>query len=158
MAEPTTAFRPFTAERLSGLERQHLTIAGEREGPGIWKVLGLRLEAAEDGSAALVATPGAELTNPNGTVHGGFYGTMLDSCMASAVGTKLTAGWGSTTLEFKVNIIRPIPVGRTVRATGTAQHVGRSTGIAMGEIRDVESDRLYATGSTTCMVFEIEAG
>lgn len=144
---------PVRATGLSGIERQRETIAGRRDGPGIWKVLGFRLSEIEDGKATLLGTPEAEVTNPNGTVHGGWYGTLLDSCMASAVGSRLAAGQGSTTLEFKVNIIRAIPVGRQVRAIGVAQHVGRTTGVATGEIRDAETGRLYATGSTTCMVF-----
>ncbi|OWU83250.1 thioesterase [Oceanicola sp. 22II-s10i] len=146
-----------TAPGMTGVERQQETIAGRRQGPGIWQVLGLRLESAEVGRATLVATPGAELANPGGGLHGGFYGTFLDSCMASAVSSTLAAGQGSTTLEFKVNIIRPIMPGTPVRAIGVAQHVGRSTGIATGEIRGIEDDKLYATGSTTCMVFQIPA-
>ncbi|MGR3320794.1 MAG: PaaI family thioesterase [Pseudooceanicola sp.] len=141
---------------MSGIERQKETIAGRRDGPGIWKVLGLTLESVEHGRATLIATPGKELENPSGGVHGGFYGTFLDSCMASAVSSTLEAGRGSTTLEFKVNIIRPIRAGTPVRAIGTAHHVGRSTGIATGEIRGIDDDRLYATGSTTCMVFDLD--
>lgn len=140
---------------LTGLDRQRQILRGEREGPGIWRLLGLTLEALEDGSASLTATPGEDLTNSNGTVHGGWYGTMLDSCMACAVMTKLAAGSGFTTLEYKVNVIRPVPVGTPVRGTGTTQHVGRSTAIAMGEIRGIEDDRLYATASTTCMIFPL---
>lgn len=141
----------------SGAERQQETIAGRREGPGIWKVLGIRLESSEPGRATLVATPGAELQNPGGGMHGGFYGTILDSCMASAVSSTLAPGQGSTTLEYKVNIIRPILPGTPVRAIGVASHVGRSTGIATGELRGIEDDKLYATGSTTCMLFKIAA-
>jgi len=138
---------------LSGIERQRETGAGRREGPGIWKVLGFRLEAVSEGQAHMLAEPRPEMCNSNGTVHGGWYGTLLDSCMACAIGSKLAAGQGSTTLEYKVNILRSIPMGRIVRATGTAQHVGRSSGVAVGEVRDVETGQLYATGSTTCMVF-----
>ena len=138
----------------SGADRQRETIEGRREGPGIWKVLGLTLETSEPGRATLTACPGPELENPGGGVHGGFYGTFLDSCMASAVSSTLPAGRGSTTLEYKINIIRPIRAGTRVRAIGVAHHVGRSTGIASGEIRGIEDDALYATGSTTCMVFD----
>lgn len=139
----------------AGLERMRQTIAGTRPGPGIWRLLGFRLIAADDGHATLTATPDDRVLNPDGTVHGGWYGTLLDSCMASAVATRLGAGTGSTTLEFKVNVIRPIPAGTEVHATGTAQHVGRSTGIAMGEIRGAADGRLHATGSTTCMIFDL---
>ncbi len=140
---------------MSGVERQRETIAGRRNGPGIWTVLGIALETVEPGRATLIATPGEELRNPGGGMHGGFYGTFLDSCMASAVSSTMEAGRGSTTLEYKINIIRPIMPGTPVRAIGVAQHVGRSTGIATGEIRGIDDDRLYATGSTTCMVFSL---
>jgi len=140
---------------LTGMDRQRQILDGEREGPGIWKLLGLSLDHLEDGAASLVGTPGGDLTNSNGTVHGGWYGTMLDSCMACAVMTRLPAGAGFTTLEYKVNVIRAVPVGTAVRGTGTIQHVGRSTAIAIGEIRGIEDDRLYATGSTTCMIFPL---
>ncbi|MDF1853910.1 PaaI family thioesterase [Pseudooceanicola sp.] len=144
------------AKGMSGLERQHETIAGRRSGPGIWKVLGFQLETAEPGRATLISTPREELRNAgSGGMHGGWVGTFLDSCMASAVSTMMQAGQASTTLEFKVNIIRPILPGTPVRAIGTTQHVGRSTGIASGEIRGIEDDRLYATGTTTCMVFNL---
>jgi acyl-coenzyme A thioesterase PaaI-like protein len=39
-----------------------------------------------------------------------------------------------------------------VRATGLIQHKGRSTAVAMGELRGIEDGRIYATGSTTCLV------
>jgi acyl-coenzyme A thioesterase PaaI-like protein len=58
-------------------------------------------------------------------------------------------------MEYKINIIRPIPLGTKVRAIGKVQHAGRSSGIANGEIRGVEDDRLYATGSTTCIIMKM---
>ncbi len=60
-----------------------------------------------------------------------------------------------TTLEFKPNITRAIPLGMLVEAIGTIQHSGRSTGVANGEIRGVEDGRLYATGSTTCLIMKL---
>ena len=75
--------------------------------------------------------------------------------MACAVQTTLPRGKGSTTLEFKVNILRPIPMGMTVEAMGKVQHSGRSTGVAFGELRGKEDGRLYATGSTTCIVLTL---
>ena len=87
------------------------------------------------------------------TVHGGWYGTLLDSCMACAVMTKLPRGATYTTLEYKINITRAIPAGMEIVATGLVQHAGRSTGVANGEIRGAQDGKLYATGSTTCMIF-----
>jgi acyl-coenzyme A thioesterase PaaI-like protein len=53
-----------------------------------------------------------------------------------------------------VNITRAIPLGLTVRATGMIQHAGRSTGVASGEIRGVDDGKLYASGSTTCLIMQ----
>ncbi len=66
--------------------------------------------------------------------------------------TTLPTGHVYTTLEYQVNIMRPIPLGTEVQAVGESQHAGRSTGVARGEIRGAADGRLYATGSTTCIV------
>ena len=71
---------------------------------------------------------------------------------------KVPKGSFYTTLEYKVNITRTIPPGMTVRAIGTTSHAGRSTGVASGEIRGIEDGKLYATGSTTCLIMRGPAG
>jgi len=85
----------------------------------------------------------------------GAGGTILDSAMACAVMSSVPKGSVYTTLEYKVNIIRPVPLGMEVDCIGVTDHVGRSTGIAHGEVRGVENGKLYATGSTTCIVMKI---
>ena len=90
-----------------------------------------------------------------GTVHGGWYGTVLDSCMACAVMTKVPRGSVYTTLEYKINILRGLPLDMEIDCIGVTDHVGRSTGVAHGEIRGVEDGKLYATGSTTCIVMKL---
>jgi uncharacterized protein (TIGR00369 family) len=63
--------------------------------------------------------------NPIGTVHGGYAATPLDSAMGCAVHSVLEAGMGHTTLEIKVNLVRPITVETgPVRAEGTVLHRG----------------------------------
>jgi uncharacterized protein (TIGR00369 family) len=99
--------------------------------------------------------PEFKTTNPMGTVHGGWYGTLLDSAMACAVMTKVPRGSVYTTLEYKINILRSIPLGMTIDCTGIVDHAGRSTGVATGEIRGVDDGKLYATGSTTCIIMKI---
>ncbi len=138
--------------KLSGLDAMRAMRDGHLPPPPISQVLNYRLSEVEDGRVIFTGTPTHDVTNPMGTVHGGWYGTLLDSCMACAVMTKVPAGSTYTTLEYKINILRPIPLGTEVQAIGTAQHVGRSTGIANGEIRGVTDGKLYATGSTTCIV------
>ena len=136
----------------SGLEFMRDILTGELSGPPIGQTLGFSLVSVEGGEVIFEGTPEFRATNPLRTVHGGWYGAILDSCMACAVMTKVPRGSVYTTLEYKVNITRAIPLGTQVRATGTVQHSGRSTGVATGEIRGVEDGRLYATGSTTCMI------
>ncbi|WP_299354376.1 PaaI family thioesterase [uncultured Shimia sp.] len=138
----------------SGLQLMQDIVDGDVSGPPIGETMGFWPVLAEDGKVVFEGKPEFKVLNPIGTVHGGWYGTILDSCMSCAVQTKLRQGQIYTTLEFKVNIIRPIPLGTTVHAIGTVHHVGRSTGIADGEIKGVEDGKLYATGSATCIIMD----
>lgn len=138
----------------SGLEFMSDILAGRLPGPPICRPMGFRLAEVAEGRVAFEGRPDFDHLNPMGAVHGGWFGTLLDSCMACAVMTRLPKGRGYTTLEFKVNILRPLFAGDgPVRAVGTARHVGRRTGVAEGELLGADG-RLYATGSTTCLVFE----
>ncbi|QFT59207.1 Thioesterase superfamily protein [Sulfitobacter sp. THAF37] len=143
------------ALKLSGLEFMQGILDGVVAGPPIGGTMGYTLHAVEDGRVVFRGTPEFNVTNPMGTVHGGWYGTLLDSAMACAVMTKVPRGSVYTTLEYKVNILRSIPLGMQIDCIGTSDHVGRSTGVAHGEIRGVEDGKLYATGSTTCIVMKI---
>ncbi|QDL90587.1 PaaI family thioesterase [Paroceanicella profunda] len=139
--------------RLSGLEIMTEMLEGRVPAPAIAGTLGFRVSEVAEGRVVFAGTPDFSVTNPMGTVHGGWYGALLDSCMACAVMTCLKAGTFYTTLEYKVNIIRPIPLGTEVFAIGKAHHAGRSTGIADGRMEDA-GGKLYATGSTTCIVMK----
>ena len=75
--------------------------------------------------------------------------------MAFAVSTKVPKGFTSTTLEFKVNITRPIPMVMEIDIIGRFIHAGRSTGVAWAKIIGTANGKLYATGSTTCMVIKV---
>ncbi|WP_421703366.1 PaaI family thioesterase [Aliiroseovarius sp.] len=140
---------------MSGLEFMQGILDGTLPAPPISRVLNYRLYSVEEGRVAFRGTPGFDHTNPMGTVHGGWYGTLVDSCMACAVMTLVPKGSVYTTLEFKTNIIRPIKLGTEIEAVGTSQHTGRSTGVAVAELRGVEDGKLYATGSTTCIVMKM---
>ena len=139
---------------MSGLAFMQGILAGKIARPPISAVLNYTLASVEDGKVSFSGTPTFDHTNPMGTVHGGWYGTLLDSCMACAVMTKVPTGSIYTTLEYKINIIRPIPLGTEIIATGTTDHAGRSTGVAHGEIRD-HTGKLFATGSTTCIIMAL---
>ncbi|MGR3503589.1 PaaI family thioesterase [Pseudaestuariivita sp.] len=137
---------------MSGLAFMEGMRDGTLPAPPICRVLNYQLTAVSAGEVTFEGTPEFDHCNPMGTVHGGWYGTLLDSCMACAVMTMLEKGTGYTTLEYKINVTRGIPLGTRIAARGWVQHMGRSTGVAAGEMRGVEDDKLYATGSTTCMV------
>ena len=137
---------------MSGLEFLQGIIAGTIAAPPICRPLNYRLDTVEKGRVVFRGTPDFDHCNPMGTVHGGWYGTLLDSCMACAVQSMVPKGSVYTTLEYKVNITRPIPLGTEILAEGLVQHAGRSTGVANGEIRGMEDGTLYATGSTTCII------
>ena len=143
---------------LSGLEFMQGVLEGRLPAPPISRTVGYRLHSVEDGHVVFRGTPEFDVTNPVGTVHGGWYGTLLDSSMACAIMTRVPRGSVYTTLEYKINITRAIPLGMTVDCIGIVDHSGRSTGVAKGEIRGVEDGKLYATGSTTCIIMKASGG
>ncbi len=137
---------------MSGLEFMQAMLAGRLALPAIAGHLNYRLHSVEPGRVAFRGTPEFAHTNPFGAVHGGWYGTLLDSALGCAVMTEVPRGHWYTTLEYKVSLTRAIPLGMEVEVTGTVRHAGRSTGVAEAEIRGVADGRLYATGSTTCLI------
>ena len=137
---------------MSGLDFMRGILSGEISHPPISGLLDYRLHEVAEGRVVFAGTPEFRHCNPMGSVHGGWYGTLLDSCMACAVMTTVPQGSVYTTLEYKVNITRAVPIGTEVHATGTVDHGGRRTGVARGEIRGAANGKLYATGSTTCII------
>ena len=116
--------------------------------------LGYDVVEATAGRVVVTATPTADQLNPHGTVHGGLAATMLDSCMGLAVQTMLAQGVGSTTLEFKISLLRPItPETGEIKAEGLVLTVGRRVGTAEGKLTD-KTGRLLAHGTTTYLIFE----
>ncbi|MEM7176840.1 MAG: PaaI family thioesterase [Pseudomonadota bacterium] len=141
--------------KISGLEFITGIMDGRFPAPPIARTLDFQLTEVSAGRVVFTGTPQFAHFNPIGTVHGGWFGTLLDSCMACAVQSSLPAGQGYTTLEFKVNILRPaFETSGPLRAIGQVDHVGRRTATAVGRMLD-ENDKLFATGSTTCLVMPL---
>ena len=115
--------------------------------------LGFHLAKVSDGYARFDGVPEFRHYNPIGTVHGGFAATLLDSALGCAVFTTLAKGEAWTTLELKLNLVRPINKDTgTVVAEGRIIHRGRTVATAEGTVKD-KAGRLYAHATTTCMVF-----
>lgn len=151
---PKDMITPDQARGMTGLDLLRAIVDGRFAGPPICRTMDFRLVDAAEGRAVFEGAVGFQHLNPMGGVHGGWFGTLLDSCMGCAVHSRLPAGRGYTTLEYKINLVRaPTPENGLLRAIGEATHVGRRTGVAEGWIVDAEG-RLYATGSTTCLVFD----
>lgn len=140
---------------MSGLEFMMAVQEGRLSGAPIAKALGYTIHSVEDGRVVFRGAPGFNAFNPMGAVHGGWYGTLLDSAMGCAVMTKVPKGSVYTTLEYKINIIRSIPQGMMIDCAADVDHAGRSTAIAHGDIRGVEDGKLYATGTTTCIIMKM---
>lgn len=140
---------------MSGMDFMQAILKGDIIAPPISELLHYKLRDVEDGRVSFTGVPSTDHTNPMGSVHGGWYGAILDSCMACAVMTRVPKGSVYTTLEYKINITRAIPPGTPVIATGYIDHAGRSTGVAHGEIRGADDGKLYATGSTTCIIMKL---
>jgi uncharacterized protein (TIGR00369 family) len=116
------------------------------------QTLGYDVVEAESGRVVLTLHPTDAHLNPWGTVHGGVAATLLDSCMGLAIHSTLEKGVGSTTLEFKISLVRPItPETGPIRAEGKVINCGRRVGTAEGRITDAKG-RLLAHGTTTCLV------
>lgn len=125
--------------------------------PPIARTLDFDIGEVAPGRVVFVSRPAEAHLNPLGTVHGGYISTLLDSCMGCAVHSLMEPGQGYTTLELKVNFLRPVLPGRgQIRAIGTVINLGRRTALAEARLED-EAGRLLAHGSSTCLVFPLEA-
>jgi uncharacterized protein (TIGR00369 family) len=144
-----------TLAGMSGFEVLQAILQGRLPAPPIFRTIGYSLVEVGEGRAEFEGAPAFGHLNPLGAVHGGWYAVLLDSCMGCAVHSRLPHGKGYTTLEYKVNILRPAgPETGTLRAVGEAVHVGRRTGVAEGRIVDRDG-RLFAQGTTTCLIFDL---
>ncbi len=138
---------------LDGLSLLRGIIAGSLPAPPIAETLGFALVEAERGRVVFSGEPQLRHYNPIGVVHGGFAMTLLDSALACAVHSTLAPGESYTTLEIKVNLVRPLTKDTgEVRAEGRLLYRGRTLGTSEGDIKDA-AGKLYAHATTTCMIF-----
>jgi uncharacterized protein (TIGR00369 family) len=145
---------PDKRKEMSGLEFVQGLADGTLPLNTIARTLGYDVSEADSGRVVVTTEPGEVHLNPAGTVHGGLAATLLDSCMGLAVQSTLEKGFGQTTLEFKISLVRPItPETGPIRAEGVVMSRGRRVGTAEGRIVD-RNGRLLAHGTTTCLIFE----
>jgi uncharacterized protein (TIGR00369 family) len=137
---------------LGGLDCLQRVVSGEFPQPPMAKLMDIRLVEVSKGRAVFASTPGEYHYNPLGTVHGGFAATMLDSAMGCCVHSTLDAGDQYTTLEFKINFLRPLSVTTgEVRGIGTVLYAGRSTALAEAKVEGVDG-KIYAHATSTLLI------
>jgi uncharacterized protein (TIGR00369 family) len=138
---------------LSGLEYMRQLMSGERPPSGMAKLMNFRLVEVGEGHAVFAVEPDERHYNGLGIAHGGLAATLLDSALGCAINTMMPAGRVFTTLEMKLNYVRPMrrETGE-VRCEATVLHVGGRVATAEGRITDA-AGKLYAHGTATCMLF-----
>lgn len=137
---------------LSGLEFVQATIDGQISLGSMAETMGIKAVKADQGFLGLEAVPTAEHLNPAGTVHGGYAATVLDMVTGIVVQTVLDAGQSCATVDLNVQMIKPLALGKAVKAEGHL--IRRTTNLAFtrGSLMDDNGD-IYAHAQSTVMIF-----
>jgi uncharacterized protein (TIGR00369 family) len=142
---------------LSGMDFLRAMVRGEVPPPPIMTLMGFTIQNLADvepGRVVFTVEPAEYHYNPLGVAHGGLACTLCDSAMGCAVHSMLSAGVGYTTLEVKVNFVRPLTRDTgVVRCEGKVIQVGRTIATAEARLTDAQG-KLYAHATTTCMIFQ----
>lgn len=143
---------PTFLRSLPGLEALQRLIRGEAPPPPMANTLDMRLVEVSRGRAVFTSTPAEFHYNPLGVVHGGYAMTLLDSAMGCAVHSMLEAGDAYTTIELKINFLRPLQVGMgEVRGIGSVLNSSRNTALAEGRLEGADG-KLYGFATSTCLI------
>lgn len=140
----------------TGLEFMRAFMSGELPPAPIGAMLEMELIEVTEGRTVFALTPAEWMFNPIGSVHGGVAATLLDSCMACAVHTRLPARTGYTSTDIQVRYLRGMDAstGR-VLAEGIAEHVGRRHATASGILRAERTGKTIATGTTGIAILNL---
>jgi len=140
-------------QKLTGLEYMRQVMTGEVPPSGMVQLMNFKLVEVSEGRAVFTIQPDERHYNGLGIAHGGLAATLLDSATGCAINTMMPAGKIFTTLEMKINYVRPMTreTGE-VRCEANVIHVGGRIATAEGRIVD-GNGKLFAHGTATCMLF-----
>jgi uncharacterized protein (TIGR00369 family) len=139
----------------SGLETLEAIRDGLLPPPPIASLMQFDVRALEEGRVEFGCTLDESVYNPIGVVHGGLVCTLLDTVAGCAVHTTLPKGMGYTSIELKVNYLRPVHANSgPLTAIGRVVKPGRRVAFSEGEILDAQG-RAVATASSSLLVFPI---
>lgn len=149
----TTPLDQFTGK--TGREILLAMKSGELPYPSMNDTMNIVLLEVGEGRVVFQGIPQARHYNPLGTIHGGWFATLLDSALGCAVQTRLPPGRTYTTVGLNINIVRSA-THRTgpLRAVAEVIHGGRQLATASASVSD-ESGKLYAHATTTCFIFDV---
>ena len=136
------------------LEMIEKVARGELPPPPVARLIGFRLTSIESGKAVVEMEAGEAHANPMGTLHGGVLCDIADAAMGLAYAAALEEGETFTTLELKINFLKPIWKAR-LRAVGRVVKRGRSVGMVECDITD-EQESLVARATSTCLTLRGE--
>jgi uncharacterized protein (TIGR00369 family) len=146
---------PMALARLAGIDVLQSALQGRIPGAPMEETLNFRFISAEPGRVLFQGRPQRRHRNPAGTIHGGWFASILDSCMTAAVYSMLPAGRAYTTLELHLSFVKALAAeSNCVRAEGRVLHFGRQVASAEGRLVG-PGDALYAHAKTTCLLFDI---
>jgi len=131
------------------LEHTEAIIRGEAPPPPIAKLIGFNLISVKPGEAVVEFQATEAHADPMGTLHGGILCDIADAAMGIAYASNLNEGESFTTLELKINFLKPIWKARLL-ATGRVVKPGRTVGFVECDITD-EQGSLVARASSTCL-------
>jgi uncharacterized protein (TIGR00369 family) len=147
---------PEDLPKYSGLELLQRIVEGKYPAPPMAGLLNFTLTDVAEGRAVFRGLPGERHLNPLGAVHGGWAATVIDSALGCAVQTTLAKGEAYATIEFKVNLTRPILPGiGEVVCEARVLHRGRTSAVSEGKLID-RAGKLLAFGTETCAIFPVE--
>lgn len=139
----------------AGRELLERVAAGLYPAPPIAAVMNFGLTEVDEGRVVFRGVPNQRHLNPLGSVHGGWAATILDSALGCAVHATLAKGEAYTTVEFKVNLTRPItPNTGEVICEGKVIHKGRTLAVSEATLKDARG-KLLAFGTETCSIFPV---
>ncbi len=152
--QPRRARVPAARTTLSGIDYFRRIQSGEAPRAPMLELLGMRLLEVDEGRVVFGVTPSEQHYNAMGIAHGGLAATLLDSALGCAINTLAPVGTFFTTLELKVNFTRPIrrETG-PLRCEARVVHMGSRVATSEGRVVDARG-KIYAHGSTTCIVVE----
>ena len=122
--------------------------------PPVSELIGFEVAEASAGHVVVVLQAGTRHFNPMGTVHGGILCDIADAAMGIAFATTLSPGESFTTVELKINFLRPVRQ-ILLRAEGRVIQRGRTIGYVECEVTD-ETGKLVAKSNSTCLVLRGE--